>query len=877
MYHKLTTLIFCLLLLARPVLSQESSISAEDMAGYKESAQQLVSYLEGTLNFLGDPNEVLAEKEIIINDSYLKVFKDAETQVEDDLDDKRETSLNKDVQAYLKDVMFFYKNVSFSYNITGIDQMVNQNGQIFFKITTNRTLHGISVTGDTLSNNLVRYFEVNLDQQKKDLKIVSIYTTKLNEKEEMRHWWNNMSTAWKQTFGRSVLVYDTLPFMNILSFTDSALVTIKWVKKTTEDTLSVPSDSFEGSEDSTYYTPPRYVPVYDQIPDTIQVDVSTLYRILRAFRSQKNIDISHNHIIRNLEPLSELTDLVDLNMSFTLISDLTPIRNLNKLENLNMEGSAVGSLDAIRYLTSLKELNLANTTISSLEVLPSLSSLIELNLTGVPFQNSEPLSFLSNLKHLNLKETRPYDYHGISGLSALSDLNLSNSAIKDLGDLTTLSNLKSLNIDSTEVNSLVPIATLTGLSVLQANSTRINSLEALMNIPDLKTVYCDNSDITMEKANTFMDKKPGCLVIYNSQNLVNWWSSLDDSWKTIFIQTYQLTEPLTKEQLHLLIDQQEISLAHNPDIQNIEPLSMLHRLEKIDLSHTSITDISPLAGLNNLEMLNLSTTPVESLESLSGLQNLIDVDITKTAISNLMPLAMSQDLSKIYCDDSQVNQEQVFGFRKVIPGCVVIFQTEYLTIWWNQLGPEWKSAFRRQLKVNEKPSSIELQQLANLTSFEESDNPELNEISPLNVVVWLEKLTLINTGVSNLSPVADLQMLVELQIPQNPITDISMLSKLQTLEVLNLENTPIDDIEPLSKLIHLKTLNISGTRVRNLKYLSQLVTLEDLSINNTKIKKLNPLEGLTNIKSFKCYNTSLKKSKVDEFIRQHPGAEVVYY
>ncbi|MDP2723809.1 MAG: leucine-rich repeat domain-containing protein [Bacteroidales bacterium] len=877
MYLKPATLFFCLLLLASPVLSQESTISAEDMATYKVDAEQLVSYLEGTLNFLGDPNEVIAEKDIIFNESYLKIFQDAETQVEDDLDDKRKTPLNKDVQAYLKDVMFFYKKVTFSFHINSIDQLINQNGQVFFKVTTNRNLQGIMVNGDTVNNNLVRYFEMNLNQQKKDLKIVSMYTTKLNEREEMRHWWNNMSTAWKQTFGRSVLVYDTLPFMNILSFTDSALVTIKWVKKPTDDTLKVPSDSFEGFEDSTYYKTTPNLPVYEQVPDTIQVDVSTLYRILRAFRSQKSIDISHNHLIRNLEPLSELTDLVDLNMSFTLIGDLTPIRNLNKLENLNMEGSAVSSLDAIRYLSALKELNLANNQVSSLEVLQYLPSLIELDLTGIPFGESDPLSFLSNLKHLNLKNTRPYDFHGISGLTALSDLNLSTSSIKDLRDLATLTNLKSLNIDSTEVNNLVPISTLTGLSVLQANSTQINSLEALMNIPDLKTVYCDNSGITMEKATAFMDKKPGCLVIYNSQNLVNWWSLLDDSWKKIFIRTYQLTEPLTKEQLHLLIDQQEISLAHNQEIQNIEPLSMLHRLEKVDLSHTSITDLSPLSGLNNLEMLNLSTTPVESLESLSGLQNLMEVDITKTAIGNLMPLVNNQDLSKIYCDNSQVNQEQVFDFRQVIRGCVVIFQTEYLSIWWNQLSPEWKSAFYRQLKVSEKPSAIELQQLANLISFEESNNPELNEISPLNVLVWLEKLTLINTGVSNLSPVADLKMLVELQIPQNPITDISMLSKLQTLEVLNLENTPIDDIEPLSKLIHLKKLNISGTRVRNLKYLSQLVTLEDLSINNTKIKNLNPLEGLTNIKSFKCYNTSLKKSKVDEFTRQHPGAEVVYY
>ena len=65
----------------RPV----SNITPEEMDRHKERVRDLVSYLEGTLNFLGSPKSTVKEKEVIINESFLKVFKDDKVQVEDDL------------------------------------------------------------------------------------------------------------------------------------------------------------------------------------------------------------------------------------------------------------------------------------------------------------------------------------------------------------------------------------------------------------------------------------------------------------------------------------------------------------------------------------------------------------------------------------------------------------------------------------------------------------------------------------------------------------------------------------------------------------------------------------------------------------------------
>ena len=91
--------------------SNQGSISPEDLDKYRQSALDIVSFLEGTLNFLGDTRSMIREKEVIVNESYSKIFLSSKVQIEDDLDEKRNVPLYKDVQSYLKDVDFFFKHV----------------------------------------------------------------------------------------------------------------------------------------------------------------------------------------------------------------------------------------------------------------------------------------------------------------------------------------------------------------------------------------------------------------------------------------------------------------------------------------------------------------------------------------------------------------------------------------------------------------------------------------------------------------------------------------------------------------------------------------------------------------------------------------------
>jgi len=131
MFYKISLIfIFALFSFQQDTFAQAKSpnLSPEEVETYQNQCRQMMHYLEGTLNFLGQPENLPSEKEIILNSSYLKIFKDNKVQIEDDLDENREVSFRKDVQAYLKDVVFFYKKVKFNLHITSITPGVNENG-----------------------------------------------------------------------------------------------------------------------------------------------------------------------------------------------------------------------------------------------------------------------------------------------------------------------------------------------------------------------------------------------------------------------------------------------------------------------------------------------------------------------------------------------------------------------------------------------------------------------------------------------------------------------------------------------------------------------------------------------------------------------------
>ena len=870
-------LFFLFLLLTFSGFTQNNTVSSEQMEEYTQYSEQLISYLESTLNFIGDGNELQSEKDLIINNTYQKIFANDKVQIEDDLDENREITLNKDVQAYLKDIDFFFRNVEFSFNVEDIHQLVNDSGEIVFKVTTNRFLKGVTIKNDTIENNQLRYIEINLNPYHKNLKIASIYTTKIKEKDAIKNWWNSMDEGWRNFFGRSVIVFDTLPLSNVISFTDSTIVAENWQTKLIYDTI--------GYNNVTYDS----IIISDSIPviltdtlnklayDTIKANTSIIVQILTSFKSIEEVDISKNLTINNLDPVAELANLRKLYISNSLISDLSPARNLNKLEVLICSGSAVANLDPLIYNTSLREIDISNTAVADAATVVNFKNLDKLNISYTPITD---ITFISNLKQvsgLKMEGTLVNNFKPLGGMSNLSDLDLSNSKLFNLNTVDTIKSLQLLNIDSTTISNLTPLTKFPNLKILQANNTNISNLTPLLKCENLKMIYCDNSKVTFDEANIFMEKNKNCLVIFNSAELIKWWESLSTTWKQIFESNYNIEKPITKEKLQNLINQKNISLAYNKQIQSIKPLNMMHRLEEIDMSGTGVFDLVPLTSMNNLENLNVKKTMVKDLSPLETLNNLRYLNIENTTVDDISMLTGATGLEIIYADNTCLDQNRVQALREVVPECLIIFQSEKLRMWWNNLEQPWRSEFSKQFDLPISPSNEQLQNLVNQETLEIINNNEIINLNALHIFKNLDHLVINNTSVSDLSQLNSITTLRSLDISNNPVSDIHYLAGLVNLEELIMENTPVDDIEAISALNNLRILNISGTRVKNLKYIQSLNNLQKLFINNTRIKNIKVLDKLNEMKELQCYNTSVKPSKIEAYKSRFPHVDIVFY
>ena len=789
----------------------QGSVEQEQIAEQEKKVKDIVAFLEYVLNTLGNRSTSARDKDVIINQSYTKIFRDSQVQIEDDLDEDRDVITNKDVQAYLKDVDFFFKGVKFDFTTEDISHYINEDGELFFKVSLIRHLQGVDVEGDSVNNTKKRFIEVNLNPESQDLKIVSIYTNELNQKEALARWWNDLSYEWKAIFKRKVELTQTA--------TDT--------------------------------------------------DIKLISQI-------ETLDVSGNRYIMNIEPLAQLTHLKRLDISNTNIEDLTPIRNLTKLEELIISNTRVNSLEPLKYAHAMQYLELQNTPIEDITTAKRLVKLRALNTSGSNVSDLSPISSLPELEILNVSHTPVFTLDNVSAIKTLKEVSITNTSINSLSPLAQLEKLEVIRVDSTPVSSLEPLSRLGNLKVLSMNYTTVSSLSALNELPQLERVYCDMTNITKEAAREFMAANPGVLVIFESEDLKNWWADLSVAWQNIFKQFVHIGNGKpTKEELAKITNIDSINIAGNVYIGDIEPLRKLRKAEKIIISNTAVESLSPLEGMRNIQYLDISGTNITNFELVSSLDNLKVFKANKTKLPNLTGLFGLTRLTKVEADYTLVNEMHVQELLKHQEDCLIIFKSEYLRSWWQDLEQEWKNIFSVQTTVSTNPSSEQLHRLIALPVIEFSD-ANVQDLQPLESFIKLKELRFSGTAITNLSPIAELKTLEILQASRSPLDNINPVSNFKNIKVLDISNTPIEDLEVVAELAQLEELNCSGTQVSKLKYLDDLSGLKVLDISNTSVKRLDEVEHL-GLRVLKCYNTRISKKRVEAFKHSNPECNVIYY
>ena len=830
-----------LFLSCQGIFAQKPNLSKAEIEEYSGQIRLMVKYLEETFSFIGNPEATAQEKDIIFKESYAKIFKDDEVQIEDDLDDNRSTYLNKNIQAYLKDIDFFFKDVKFTLKIDDIKPQVNEKGETFFKVTMMRTIAGHNIVGDTVNNTCKRFIEINIDPSKKDLKIVSMYTTKPNETEELRVWWNRMPSAWKAYFGDDQFILDSIEMMNVIHIFRDSIVIV-------DDSL---------------------------VESTIACDMPVLYEKLTSFTKITDVDVSYNPLIHSLDPLFELSELQNLDCSNTDIEDISPIRNLNKINKLDISNTSITDISDLRYTNDIKVLRANNIHLNDIEIIGLYHQLTNLSLAGTDVENLSSLESCEMLSDLDISGSKVVSLDNVELPQSLHYLNLSNTGILDLSPIENLENLQLLIIDNTLVTDLNPVSKLNRLNELQCRNTNISDIMPLKDMQHLVRIYCDNTQIDSEKAENFRKENHNVMVIYETKALQEWWDGLHVSWKKTFAKQTNTEENPSPEELHAIISMKSLTLDQS--FIDATPIERLTNLERLNIENSKIVDLSPLHGLHNLKYLNLKNTKVTDLKPIENLSNLLEINIENTGIANLEPLCNMNNLTMVSAENSKVDSEQVFILKDAQPNVKIIYQTEKLRTWWNTLDNNWRDIFRNIVDMNSNPTAEQLQAVADIEELNIDTRVMISSLEPLTKLMFLKKLSINDNHITDLSPLSEMRHLTELKIDGNAINDITPLANVKTLEVLSIESTRVVDINALENMKNLRILDISNTSIKNIKVLANCTSLEELNIANTNVKTLVPVADISSLRYIKAIGSKVKTKEIDALRNKKPELNIIYH
>jgi Leucine-rich repeat (LRR) protein len=786
----------------------------DEIDEYSTKVEDQVRFLEYLFNTIGSKETSPRDKDVVIRESYLKIFRDGLVQVEDDLLLDRKVVTNKDVTSYLKDIEFFYKDINFKFKTRDVKAYQKDNGEVYFIVSLDRTITATGTKGEKVNNTKQRFVEVNLQDKSGELKIASIYTTKVSRDEELVEWWGTINPNWKSYFKTrfGLASYDSIGLDQLYKF------------------VSVDSLDISGTDSLLDLSP------------------------MEAMRQLRFVNLSNTQITA-LGPISNVTFLEDLDVSNTPTVDIQFIKYSDKLKRLNISNTRITDIALLSNLKSLKTLEAKETPIMSFAVLNQFDSLQRLMLSQSGFNNAENISELNNLKELDLSNNYITNISALQGLKALTYLNLSNTNIKDLSSLAELNLLEFVDLTKTHISDI----------------TTLNGKEAL------RKVLVDETELPVVAADNYIRKNPGVLLIHHVKDLTSWWNTLSDNWKAALKkENPNLTSDMPSvEVLTQTIGLTELDLSDS-GIETLNPITRFVKLAKVDFSGNPIQDLISLSEVKTLVEIVGKNTQVQNISPLRENEKLARLDLEKSPISSILDVIALPNLEYINVNSSAIFAEEVPEILLIKPSLTIVYRTTELQNWWESLDPSWKGIFKRQNSISDQPTVEELHRLTSLSELSFS-SLSIGDISPVTAFANLRTLTVFDATIGNILPVAEMKLLENLTISQVPVVDFTPLRQLPKLVKLNISNTGIEDLDPLSSLINLTSLNISGTNLKSLKGLEPLINLQELDVASTNLRSLKQIEGLFNLKKLSCFNTRLNDRSIDNFKKVNPNCEVRFY
>ena len=756
----------------------------------EQKVRDMVAFLEYMLNTLGSSGTPVRDKDVLVTESYSKIFRDSKVQVQDDLDEDRKVITMKDVVAYLKDVDFFFTNVHFEFTIEDIKGSTLPDGQQFYKVTLTRNLKGVTAEGKEVNNTIPRFVEINYNPNDQDLKIVSIYTNEFDQKAALTNWWNELSFEWKSIFRKKLNLQDSVTFAEIRRVAD------------VQD-LDLSSN--------------RYIQNIEPLSQLINLRL---------------LDISATDIT-DLTPIRNLTELVELHLADTKISDLSPLRYASKMQRLNINYTLVDTITVVEKMPALQNLELAGTPVTDFTPLSALKGLLNLNLEATGMSDLSVLSGLENIIELNVSRTPVWNIGPIGQFGNLQVLEIDSTKVADISPLASAAALKVLSANNTQISEILPLQKLPNLERIYCDQTHVkrDKADAFNRANPRVLVIFDSKDLQnwwetlSDEWQNILGKAARVRTIPSKEELarVTTIDSVNFSGNRFIVDL----DPLRK------LPKLRVLIANKSGITDLSPLEAHGQIRYLDISDTEVKDIEPLRKFSNLEVLVADRTQIDKIDPLYGLSALQKVYADHTVVHDIIAQEFLEKNPRCLIVHKTVHLNRWWND---LPG-------EWVAVFKKQMGKDTATTRENLHRLVEAPRLAfdnarvnDLSVLGEFVRLKELhfSGTAITSIPGLDNLKGLTSLHATNSPVQRIEVLHLFSQLTDLDISNTAVDELRPLSRLTNLKTLNCAGTQIRKIDPLENLSNLESFDCSNTRVNSLDPLNDL-PLKTLKCYNTKV------------------------------------------
>ena len=572
---------------------------------------------------------------------------------------------------------------------------------------------------------------------------------------------------------------------------------------------------------------------------------------LKSLSNLQKLDVSNNTSITKIDDILSIKQLTELNIASTGITSLLHsnyesgvyehgIYELTYLENLNVENNKLSIEPVYRryinandqeevYLKKLKKLNFNYTGQNYLDfwALSMLQSLTHLDMKGNGINYiSDSIATLQNLEYINLAEN---DISDISGFIKYSYE----------GGIEARLSAKQIRLEHNKIEDISPLSKLDhDITYLNLSSNRIFS--TVNHIDFGRFSFSEGLDLTRQgrdKLDYEGNEERWGMKIKRKTAKINQYIILP----TLFQNSKNAESVIYTENLTFTTENIELNPGEKyqtPGNYNV----IIPPPEEEQQKYFSITINGGRADGSILYF--------EYVDDPYSVDSLIFED------PNLAE-AIENELREANQDNQYyvANAEDILNIENIL-----IAQTNRLHLENHNISSlsglaSFENLTHVYLSNNDIPSIDELRYCTQMSELYVSNNPRLGDNnSAIEEMMWLSKLDLSNTGMTNIQSLQNLirkceenynYTLTILNISNNSIGSIQDIGKMTSLEELYISNIGINDILEVRSLTNLKTLNASGNNIKTINSLQGLSKLKYLTISNNEIEDITPIARIS--------------------------------